>query len=169
MAKALFKGKVIIIGVSGSIAAYKAAEIVSYLAQREARVSVVMTQAATHLVRPLTFQTLAHNRVYTDLPDGFGQAGLWDLQADFNPEHISLAEKADLILIAPATANIIGKIAHGIADDLLTTVVMATRAPIILAPAMNEKMYLNPIVQENIAYLKKHGYHCIIPGKGYLA
>lgn len=156
----MIKSKEIIVGVTGSIAAYKAAELVSYLSQQGASVTVVMTQAASHFITPLTFQTLSHNRVFSHL-----------FETDYQPapEHISLAEKADLVLIVPATANIIGKIAHGIADDLLSSVVMAVQRPVLIAPAMNEKMYRNPIVQENIARLKQRGYKFISPEKGHLA
>lgn len=154
------KGKQIIVGITGSIAAYKAAEIVSCLCQNGAEVKVIMTPAATAFMAPLTFQTLSHNQVFTDLFESTG---------GYNPEHISLAQWADLVLIAPATANIIGKIATGIADDLLTTVVMSVKTPVFIAPAMNENMYRNPIVQENIKRLEKLGYKFIAPEKGYLA
>lgn len=154
------KGKQIIVGVTGSIAAYKAAEIVSYLYQSGAKVRVIMTQAATAFISPLTFQTLSHNPVFTDL---------FESVEKYDPKHISLAEWADLVLIAPATANIIGKIAAGIADDLLSTVVMTVKKPVLIAPAMNENMYQNPIVQENIKRLKKLGYKFIDPAKGWLA
>lgn len=160
MPKTPLANQEIIVGVTGSIAAYKAAEIVSFLTQHQARVTVIMTQAATQLIRPLTFQTLSHNQVYTEL---------FNSRDSFSPEHIALTDKADAVLIAPATANIIGKIAHGIADDLLSSLVMAVRVPVLLAPAMNDKMYRNPIVQENIAFLKKHNYRFIEPEKGYLA
>lgn len=156
-----FKGKEIGIGITGSIAAYKAAEIVSYLNQQGANITVVMTGAATKFVTPLTFQTLSHNKVITDLfADGY----------EFDPQHIALAEKLDALLIAPASANIIGKIASGIADDALSTLGMSVKASkVIIAPAMNKRMYLNPIVQNNIARLKKQGYHFIEPEKGHLA
>ncbi|MBI4835071.1 MAG: bifunctional phosphopantothenoylcysteine decarboxylase/phosphopantothenate--cysteine ligase CoaBC [Planctomycetes bacterium] len=160
------KGKNILIGVTGGIAAYKAAEIVSRLHQKGASVKVVMTKSAAEFVTPLTFQTLSHNQVYTEMFSGY----------EANPKHISLADEADLLLVAPATANIIGKIAHGIADDLLSTVVMSlprrqagVKCPVLIAPAMNDMMYKNPIVQENIKKLQKLGYKFIPPEKGYLA
>jgi phosphopantothenoylcysteine decarboxylase/phosphopantothenate--cysteine ligase len=153
------KGKNILIGVAGGIAAYKAAEIVSQLHQKGASVKVVMTKSAAEFVTSLTFQTLSHNPVYTEMFTGY----------EVNPKHISLAEESDLLLIAPATANIIGKIAHGIADDLLSTVVMSVKCPVLIAPAMNETMYKNPIVEENIKKLQKLGYKFIQPEKGYLA
>ena len=160
MSNKSFKGKEIGIGVTGSIAAYKAAEIVSYLSQQGANITVVMTAGATKFVTPLTFQTLSHSKVITDL---FSQ----DYELD--PQHIALAEKLDALLIAPASGNIIGKIASGIADDALSTLVMSVKASmVIIAPAMNERMYLNPIVQDNIKRLKKQGYHFIDPAKGHL-
>lgn len=165
MAKESFNGKKILIGVTGGIAAYKAAEIVSQLTQKGACVKAIMTKCAMEFVTPLTFQTLSHNKVYTDM---------FEKVDNYSPVHISLAEESDLVLIAPATANIIGKIAHGIADDFLSTVVMsvsgrARNCPVLIAPAMNENMYLNPIVQENIGKLKKLGYVFISPEKGPLA
>jgi len=160
MAKSTLAKRSIIIGVTGSIAAYKAAEIVSFLIQQQSYVTVVMTRAATQLIQPLTFQTLSHHQVYTEL---------FSPQNSFNPEHIALADKADALLIAPATANIIGKAAHGIADDLLSTLIMTVRAPVLFAPAMNDRMYLNPIVQNNIRSLKKYGHRFITPEKGHLA
>ena len=154
-------GRAIAVGVTGSIAAYKAAEIVSHLHKQEARVTVLMTASAAKFVTPLTFQTLSHKQVITDL---------FDDQYCFDPQHIALADKLDLLLIAPASGNIIGKIAAGIADDALTTLVMSLpAAKVIIAPAMNERMYLNPIVQRNVATLKKLGYHFIEPERGDLA
>lgn len=156
-----FKGKQVGVGITGSIAAYKAAELVSYLNQQGAHVTVVMTGAATKFVAPLTFQTLSHNKVIIDL---FAE------DYAFDPQHIALAEKLDALLIAPASGNIIGKIVSGIADDALSTLVMSVKASkVIIAPAMNERMYLNPIVQDNIKRLKKQGYHFIDPAKGHLA
>ena len=158
--KNVLSGKEIGIGVTGSIAAYKSAEIVSYLHQQKARVTVLMTQSATKFISPLTFQTLSHNKVLIDL---------FDDTYCFDPQHIALSEKLDLLLIAPASANIIGKIASGIADDILSTVITSLKpSDVIIAPAMNEKMYLNPIIQRNIASLKKTGYHFIEPEKGSL-
>ncbi len=147
-------------GVTGSIAAYKAADIASKLVQAKARVTVVMTPSAARFVTPLTFQTISRNRVLTDM---------FEVGYDCDPKHIALAERADLVLIAPATANIIGKIAHGIADDLLSTLVMSATAPVVIAPAMNVNMYRNKIVRQNIASLRKSGYKFIEPEKGYLA
>src|SRR5690606_18022150 len=150
----------VIEGVCGGIAAYKAADLVSRLKKQNANVDVIMTENATKFVSPLTFQTLSNNPVYVDM---FAEPKHFDV------EHISLAKKADVFIIAPATANIIGKIANGIADDLLTTTIMATRAKVIFAPAMNTNMYLNPIVQKNMEYLRELGYEFIEPGTGLLA
>lgn len=154
------KGKEIVVGVTGSIAAYKSAEIVSKLVQKGTNVFVIMTSSATKFITPLTFQALTRNRVLVDQ---------FELVMVTDPTHISLADKAKLVLIAPATANFIGKVASGIADDALTSTIMATRCPVLIAPAMNEKMYLNKIVQENIKKLKKLGYKFIEPEKGWLA
>jgi phosphopantothenoylcysteine decarboxylase/phosphopantothenate--cysteine ligase len=178
--KNYFSGKEIGIGVTGSIAAYKSVEIVSYLAQQNARVTVVMTKSAIRFVTPLTFQTLSHNKVITDLFDEIGyvdpahnlQLGQpkVEVMCGVNPQHIALAEKLDLLLIAPASANIIGKIAAGIADDALSTLVTSLKpSKVIIAPAMNERMYLNTIVQRNITTLKKLGYRFVEPEKGHLA
>lgn len=156
----MLKDKTIVLGVTGGIAVYKAADLVSKLKKRGAKVEVIMTNAATEFVTPLTFQTMSENIVHTKM---FNKLDSIDV------EHISLAQKGDVMLIAPATADIIGKIANGIADDLLTTVVMASNKKIIFAPAMNTKMYENPIVQENIEKLKKIGYEFISPGSGRLA
>ncbi|NMB08798.1 MAG: bifunctional phosphopantothenoylcysteine decarboxylase/phosphopantothenate--cysteine ligase CoaBC [Tissierellia bacterium] len=156
----MLKDKNIVLGVSGGIAVYKSVDLVSRLKKQGANVDVIMTEAATKFVTPLTFQTLSLNPVYIDM---FGEPKNYDV------EHISLAERADLFVIAPATANIIGKIATGIADNLLTTTVMATKSKVIFAPAMNTNMYLNPIVQKNISYLKELGYEFIDPGTGMLA
>ena len=156
----MLKGKNIVLGVSGGIAAYKAVELVSRLKKQNANIDVIMTEGATKFVTPLTFQTLALGPVYIDM---FGEPKNYDV------EHISLAQRADLFVIAPATANTIGKIANGIADNLLTTTVMATKSKVIFAPAMNTNMYINPIVQKNISYLKELGYEFIEPGTGLLA
>ncbi|HAK74067.1 MAG TPA: bifunctional phosphopantothenoylcysteine decarboxylase/phosphopantothenate--cysteine ligase CoaBC [Sporomusaceae bacterium] len=153
-------GKNIVLGVTGGIAAYKAVEIVSRLKKAGAFVHVIMTEGATKFVTPLTFRELSANPVAVKM---------WEEPKTWNVEHIALATLADLFLIAPATANIIGKIANGIADDMLSTTVMATKAPVILAPAMNTNMYLNPITQQNIAKLASLGYHFIEPGTGMLA
>lgn len=156
----MLKGKNIVLGVTGGIAVYKAADLVSKLTKQHANVDVIMTEGAAEFVTPLTFQTMSQNQVHTQM---FG------LITNFDVEHISLAQKADVILIAPATANTIGKIANGIADNMLTTVVMASKAKIIFAPAMNTAMYENPIVQGNINKLKGLGYEFIKPGVGLLA
>ncbi|PLX34280.1 MAG: bifunctional phosphopantothenoylcysteine decarboxylase/phosphopantothenate--cysteine ligase CoaBC [Clostridiales bacterium] len=156
----MLKGKTVVIGVSGSIAAYKAAEIISLLKKLNAEVKVIMTKSSTRLIGECTLQTLSNNPVYTDM---FSEPFRWEI------DHISLAKSADVFLIAPASANIIGKIASGIADDMLTTTVMATEAKIFIAPAMNSKMYLNPIVQKNMEFLKSIDYKFIEPGSGILA
>lgn len=156
----MLKDKNIIVGVTGGIAAYKVVDVVSRLKKQNANVEVIMTENATKFVSPLTFQTLSLNPVYVDM---FKEPKNYDV------EHISLAEKADIFLIAPGTGNIIGKVANGIADDFLTTTIMATKSKVIFAPAMNTNMYLNPIVQKNISYLKELGYEFIKPGTGLLA
>lgn len=156
----MLEGKNILVCVSGGIAAYKVVDVVSRLKKLNANVNVIMTKSATNFVAPLTFQTLSQNFVNVDM---FEEPKTWEV------EHISLAEKADLVLIAPATANVIGKIANGIADDMLTTVVMATKAKVIFAPAMNTNMYTNPTVKENIKKLKGYGYEFINTNVGLLA
>jgi phosphopantothenoylcysteine decarboxylase/phosphopantothenate--cysteine ligase len=156
----MLKGKRIVLGVTGGIAAYKAAELVRELVRAEAEVYVVMTKGAQAFVTPLTFQTLSGNKVTTEL---------FSLIEESEIGHISLADRADVLVIAPATANIIGKIASGIADDMLTTIVMATQAPVLLAPAMNVHMWENTVCQENIRKLRSRGYHFIDPEAGELA
>lgn len=156
----MLKGRNILLGVTGGIAIYKVVDLVSKLKKQGADLDVIMTESACKFVSPLTFQTMAQTEVHTEM---FG------LVNEMEVEHISLAQKADRILIAPATANIIGKIANGIADDMLTTVVMASKAKIIFAPAMNTTMYENPIVQENIAKLKSLGHDFLNTGTGLLA
>jgi phosphopantothenoylcysteine decarboxylase/phosphopantothenate--cysteine ligase len=156
----MLKGKEIVLGVSGGIAAYKAAELVRRLCQAGAKVNVIMTSAATRFISPLTLRVLSRNPVITDM---FAEPAYWDMA------HIALAEKAELFIIAPATANIIGKLVHGIADDALSTTVLATRAPIIIAPAMNDDMYRNPVVQENISLLRQIGFYLVEPEYGELA
>ncbi|MBU5254695.1 bifunctional phosphopantothenoylcysteine decarboxylase/phosphopantothenate--cysteine ligase CoaBC [Tissierella praeacuta] len=156
----MLKDKTIILGVTGGIAVYKAADIVSRLKKLHANVEVIMTEGATEFVTPLTFQTMSGNVVHREM---FSEIINYDV------EHISLAQKADLILIAPATANTIGKISNGIADNLLTTVIMASTAKIVFAPAMNTKMYQNPILKDNMEKLKKIGYSFIQPAVGMLA
>ncbi len=152
--------KNVVLGVTASIAIYKACEIVRRLCAEGLNVCVVMTNEAKQLISPLVFQSLSGNRAY---------CGLFDEPQPWGIEHISLAEKADLVLVAPATANIIAKSASGICDDLLTCVVCATCAPVIFCPAMNENMYLNKITQENIRKLKSLSYRFIEPRKGKLA
>ena len=156
----MLRGKVIVLGVTGGIAVYKAVELLRLLTKSGAEVHVVMTRAATEFVTPLTFQTLSGNPVHQEL---------FNLISEQEIGHISLAERADLFLIAPATANFIGKMACGIADDLLSTTVMATKSPVLIAPAMNVNMYQNPIYRENEARLKGHGYLFIPPASGMLA
>ncbi|MCT4584879.1 MAG: bifunctional phosphopantothenoylcysteine decarboxylase/phosphopantothenate--cysteine ligase CoaBC [Peptostreptococcaceae bacterium] len=156
----MLSGKNIVLGVTGGIAVYKACDLVSRLKKLNANVDVIMTKAATEFVNPLTFQTLSQNLVNLDM---FEKPVKWDI------EHISLAQKADLLLIAPATANIIGKIANGICDDLLTTTVMASEAKTLIVPAMNTKMYENKINQANISKLKEYGYDFMEPVTGFLA
>ncbi len=152
--------KKILLGVSGGIACYKACEIVRLLVGQGLEVHVAMTDSATQFVTPMTFQALSKNTVHTNL---------FDLTQESEMGHISLADHSDLILVAPATANFIGKLAHGLCDDLLSTVICATKAPVVLAPAMNCHMYENPLVQKNIRILKDCGYQIINPGTGSLA
>ncbi len=152
--------KNIVVGVSGGIAAYKACDVVSKLKKQGFKIDVIMTKNAQEFVSPLTFQTLSNQKVVTDM---------FETPSDWNVEHIELAKKADVFVIVPATANIIGKIANGIADDMLTTTIMATEAKKVIVPAMNTKMYHNPFVQENILKLKKYGYYFIEPVSGLLA
>ena len=156
----MLKDKTVVIGVSGGIAVYKTLDVISRLRKLGVNVNVIMTKSACEFVAPMTFQTLSQNFAITDM---FEEPKTWDV------EHISLAKKADTFLIVPATANVIGKIAGGIADDMLTTTVMATKAPVIIAPAMNTNMYENPIVQDNIEKLKGYGYKFVEPASGRLA
>lgn len=154
------KEKNIILGVTASIAIYKACEIVRKLKQEGFSVTVVMTREAEGLIKPIVFQSLSGNKVHRDL---FAEPDTWEI------EHVSLADKADLVLVAPATANIIGQITSGICDNLLTCIICATKAPVVICPAMNENMYKNRIVQENIKKLKFLGYRFVEPVKGRLA
>jgi phosphopantothenoylcysteine decarboxylase/phosphopantothenate--cysteine ligase len=154
------KSRKILLGITGGIAAYKTPDLVRRLKDTGVDVTVVMTPEAEHFVTALTLQTVSGNKVYKDM---FEVQDVWDV------EHVGLAESADLVLIAPATANTIAKLAAGLCDDLLTCVVAATAAPVVLAPAMNDRMYLNKINQENVARLKKIGYKFIGPDKGPLA
>ena len=156
----MLRGKVILLGVTGGIAVYKAVELLRLLTKAGAAVHVVMTRAATEFVTPLTFQTLSGHPVHLEL---------FNLISEQQIGHISLAERADLVIVAPATANFVGKVACGIADDLLTTTVMATKAPVLIAPAMNVNMFQNPIYQENQARLQGHGYLFVAPAVGMLA
>ena len=154
------KPKTVVLGVTGGIACYKAVELVRLLVKAGHRVQVIMTRGAMEFVTALTFQTLSGHPVATET---------FNLTQESEIGHINLADSADLFVIAPATANIIGKIANGIADDLLTTVIMATQAPVLIAPAMNIHMYENPILQENLRKLGRVGYHILEPAEGFLA
>ncbi|BCJ85121.1 bifunctional phosphopantothenoylcysteine decarboxylase/phosphopantothenate--cysteine ligase CoaBC [Effusibacillus dendaii] len=154
------KGKTILVGVSGGIAAFKAASLCSALVKEGADVHVILTESATKFITPLTFQSLVKTPVITDI---FTEPNPAEIS------HIALADKADLVVVAPATANIIGKAAHGLADDMLSTTLLATRAPVLFAPAMNVNMYNNPIVQENLTKLRERGYLLAEPGEGLLA
>lgn len=156
----MLHGKRIILGITGGIAAYKAAELTRELVRGGALVKVVMTENATEFITPLTMQTLSRNPVYIKMFEPVEQTGI---------EHISLAREAEVLVIAPATANLLGKVCAGIADDLLTTTIMATKAPVIFSPAMNSNMWDNPIVQDNVARLRQRGYFVIEPGYGDLA
>lgn len=152
--------KKMVLGVTGSIAAFKAAELASRLSQDHFDVSVIMTQEAEQFITPLTLQVLSGNKVYCPM---FEVSGVWDV------EHVSLADSADVILIAPATANVIAKLASGLCDDLLTCTVLAAKAPVLIAPAMNEKMWEYPATQANVERLKKFGMKFIGPVLGHLA
>lgn len=156
----MLKGKNIVLGVTGSIAAYKIAGLASSLVKLHANVTVLMTQNATNFINPITFETLTGNKCLIDT---------FDRNFQYSVEHVSIAKKADVVMIAPASANVIGKIAGGIADDMLTTTVMACSCKKIVAPAMNTQMFLNPIVQDNIEKLKRFDYEVITPASGYLA
>ena len=156
----MLKGKTVLVGVSGGIAAYKTAEVVSRLKKLQAEVHVVMTKAAAEFITPLTLRTLSANPVQVEM---FEEPKLW------NVEHIALAEKADVVLVAPATANILAKMASGLADDFLSTVLLATRAPIFTAPAMNQGMYQHPATQQNLALLRERGVRFIGPDRGFQA
>jgi len=152
--------KSIILGVAGSIAAYKAADLTSKLVKRGHAVFVVMTQNATSFVAPMTFQTLSKNPV---------TSGVFDERESWRPTHIDLADRADLFLVAPATANVLAKLALGICDDALTSIALATQAPVLIAPAMNGKMWLHPATQQNVATLRARGASFIGPEEGMLA
>lgn len=156
----MFKNLNIVVGITGGIAAYKACGIVSFLKGQGANVDVIMTKNACEFITSLTLETLSGNKVVTDM---FERPDYIDVK------HISLARKADLFLIVPATANVIGKVANGIADDMISTTIMATKAPVIFAPAMNNEMYENIVVQHNLEKLKNYGYKIIEPATGHLA
>lgn len=156
----MLKGKTVLLGVSGGIAAYKSAALASMLKKLHADVHVLMTENATQFITPVTFESLTGNKCVTDT---------FDRNFQFNVQHISLAKKADAVLVAPATANVLAKFAHGLADDMLTTTVLACTCPKIVAPAMNTRMYENPITQDNLQTLRKYGFTVIEPATGHLA
>ncbi|MFC1896534.1 bifunctional phosphopantothenoylcysteine decarboxylase/phosphopantothenate--cysteine ligase CoaBC [Thermodesulfobacteriota bacterium] len=156
----MLKNKTIVVGVTGGIAAYKSVELVRLLAKEEAKVRVVMTRNAQYFVGPLTFRVLSGEPVFTDMFETHGDVSIW---------HISWAEEAEAVIIAPATANIIGKLAHGIADDPLSTMMLAVEAPVMICPSMNTHMYENEIVQRNLERLSERGFHVVSPGSGPLA
>ena len=156
----MLKNKCVVLGVTGSIAAYKIASLASALKKQHCDVQVIMTRNAAQFITPVTFETLTGNKCLIDT---------FDRNFTFEVEHISVAKKADLVLVAPASANVIGKLAHGIADDMLTTTILACKCPKLLSPAMNTAMYENPVVQDNLSILKKYGWEVIEPASGYLA
>lgn len=156
----MLKGKTVILGITGGIACYKAAELTSLLVKQHADVNVIMTKGATEFMSPLTFEALTGNKVHTDIFDECSGTEI---------PHISLSGKADALIIAPATANVIAKLAHGLADDMLTSTVLAAQCPKIIAPAMNTRMYENPVTADNIEALKKYGWRVITPDWGRLA
>ena len=156
----MLEGKTVLLGVTGSIAAYKIAYLASMLKKQQADVHVLMTRNATNFINPITFETLTGNKCLVDT---------FDRNFQFQVEHVSIAKKADVVMIAPASANVIGKLAHGIADDMLTTTIMACRCKKFISPAMNTNMFENPIVQDNLKILEHYGYEVIDPAVGYLA
>ena len=156
----MLKGKSVVLGVTGSIAAYKIANLASALVKLHADVTVIMTKNATNFINPITFETLTGNKCLVDT---------FDRNFQYSVEHVSLAKKTDLVLIAPASANVIAKMAHGIADDMLTTTVLACKCKKLVSPAMNTNMFENPVVQDNLNTLKKYGFEVIEPAYGYLA
>ncbi len=156
----MLKGKNVILGVTGSIAAYKIANLASALVKMHADVTVIMTQNATNFINPITFETLTGNKCLVDT---------FDRNFQYSVEHVSLAKKADVFLVAPASANVIGKMVNGIADDMLTTTILACKCPKLISPAMNTNMYENPIVQDNLKKLESYGFEIINPAVGYLA
>ena len=156
----MLKGKTVILGVSGSIAAYKIADLASKLSKLHCNVHVIMTKNATNFINPITFETLTNNKCLVDT---------FDRNFQYNVEHVTLSKKADVVLVAPATANVIAKMAHGLADDMLTTTVLACTCPKIVSPAMNTQMLHNPITQDNLDILKHYGFEIIEPATGMLA
>ena len=156
----MLKGKTVLLGVTGSIAAYKIAYLASALKKLHAQVHVLMTRNATNFINPITFETLTGNKCLVET---------FDRNFQFQVEHVSIAKQADVVMVAPASTNVIGKLAHGIADDMLTTTVMACKCKKIISPAMNTNMYENPVVQDNLKILKHYGYEVIEPASGYLA
>ena len=156
----ILKSKTVVLGVTGSIAAYKIANLASSLVKKGANVHVIMTKNATNFINPITFETLTGNKCLVDT---------FDRNFEFSVEHVSLAEQADIFMVAPASANVIGKIANGIADDMLTTTIMACKCHKVISPAMNTNMFENPIVQDNLEKLRNYGYEVIDPASGYLA
>jgi len=156
----MLTGKTVVLGVTGSIAAYKIANLASMLVKLNADVHVIMTQNATHFITPMTFETLTNNKCIVDT---------FDRNFNFDVKHVSLAKRGDLFLVAPCTANVIGKVANGICDDMLTTTIMATKAPVLFSPAMNTGMWENPVLQDNLKKLQHYGYHVIEPVVGRLA
>ena len=156
----MLQGKTVLLGVTGSIAAYKIAYLASALKKLHAQVHVLMTENATNFINPITFESLTGNKCLVDT---------FERNFQFQVEHVSIAKQADVVMIAPASANVIGKLAHGIADDMLTTTIMACKCKKIISPAMNTNMYENPIVQDNLAILQHYGYEVIEPASGYLA
>ena len=156
----ILKNKTVLLGVSGGIAAYKSASLASLLVKAGADVHVIMTEHATNFINPITFETLTNHKCVTDT---------FDRNFEFHVEHVALAQKADVIMVAPATANVIAKLAHGLADDMLTTTILASKAPKIIAPAMNTGMYENPVTQDNLSLLRKYGMEVITPASGRLA
>ena len=156
----MLKGKTVILGVTGSIAAYKAANLASMLKKQHADVQVIMTKNATQFMNPITFESLTGNKCLVDT---------FDRNFQFQVEHVALAKRADLAIVAPATANIMAKLAHGLADDMLTTTLLACRCPKLIAPAMNTRMYENPVTQDNMDLLRKYGFRIIEPAVGHLA
>lgn len=156
----MLAGKHIILGVTGSIAAYKTASLASMLVKKKADVTVIMTPNATNFINPITFESLTGNKCLVDT---------FDRNFEFQVEHVSLAKQTDVVLVAPASANVIAKAAHGIADDMLTTTLLACTCPKIFAPAMNTRMYQNPVVQDNMRTLERYGIEVITPASGYLA